>query len=202
MLESLNLGDNRLPDVFPSRLGTLPKLRLLILRSNRLHGVITNPVSSLEFQNLHSKGRSSTRSSNNILGGEILPSLGNLTAVESLELSRNKLCGEIPQRLVELTFLAFFNVSHNHLTGRIPRGTQLNTFENSSYAGNSGLCGDPLTKKCERSETSKGSSLSTFDVEEDSESPFLDFCWKTVVFVFGIGIPVGVIIENTPKTKK
>ncbi|PON88488.1 LRR domain containing protein [Trema orientale] len=104
--------------------------------------------------------------------GSIPPSLGNITRVESLDLLQNELSGEIPQQLVELTFLAFFNLSHNCLTGRIPRGNQLNTFENSSYMGNSGLCGDPLTKKCD-------------------------------VFVgYGIGVVVGVVIENTVKGKK
>ena len=50
MLESLNLGNNQLLDIFLSCLGNLPKLRLLIRRSNRLHGVISNPTSSSEFQ--------------------------------------------------------------------------------------------------------------------------------------------------------
>ncbi|XP_062107200.1 receptor-like protein 9DC3 [Humulus lupulus] len=290
-LESLNMGDNQLFDVFPSWLGTLPNLRLLILRSNRLHGVITNPVSSLEFQNLrvidlshnyftgqlpskylenwnamkviesstsYMKTESSFEAvrrtwmleytysttitikgsdvpygkiqevlvvidlssnrfegeipeaigslqglrvlnlSNNVLSGEIPSSLGNIARVESLDLSQNKLSGRIPQTLVQLTFLAFFNVSRNNLTGRIPRGNQLNTFENSSYVGNLGLCGDPLTVKCET--TSKASSEPGY--VEDAESSFIDFKWSTVVVGFVVGVVVGTIIENTVKSKR
>ncbi|EXC34882.1 Receptor-like protein 12 [Morus notabilis] len=52
MLESINLGNNQLLDLFPSWLGSLPKLSLLTLRSNRLHGVIRNSTSTHEFQSL------------------------------------------------------------------------------------------------------------------------------------------------------
>ena len=41
MLESLNLGENQLKDVFPSWPGTLPNLRFLTLRSNYLYGTIS-----------------------------------------------------------------------------------------------------------------------------------------------------------------
>ncbi|XP_048337010.2 receptor-like protein 6 [Ziziphus jujuba] len=52
MLEAVNLGDNKFHDVFPSWYGTLPELRVLILRSNRLYGVIREPIFSHEFPNL------------------------------------------------------------------------------------------------------------------------------------------------------
>lgn len=39
-LEFLSLEDNSLHDVFPSWLGTLPRLQVLVLRSNKLHGPI------------------------------------------------------------------------------------------------------------------------------------------------------------------
>nr|XP_048337011.1 receptor-like protein 49 [Ziziphus jujuba var. spinosa] len=52
MLEAVNLGDNKFHDVFPSWYGTLPELRVLILRSNRLYGVIREPIFSHQFPNL------------------------------------------------------------------------------------------------------------------------------------------------------
>jgi Leucine-rich repeat (LRR) protein len=51
-LEILNIEQNKINDVFPSWLGILPKLRVLILRSNRLHGVIGKPKANFEFQRL------------------------------------------------------------------------------------------------------------------------------------------------------
>ncbi|KAK8712697.1 hypothetical protein V6N13_147927 [Hibiscus sabdariffa] len=47
MLEYLDLGDNRIRDVFPSWLGSLPELNILILSSNVLYGTIGDPKSNL-----------------------------------------------------------------------------------------------------------------------------------------------------------
>ena len=99
--------------------------------------------------------------SGNKLGGEIPACIGILQGLQVLNLSNNiltgqipssmgnKLSGGIPQQLLQLIFLAFLNVSHNHITRRILRGNQLNTFKSNSFEGNSGLCGDSLSKKCE-----------------------------------------------------
>ncbi|KAL9337000.1 hypothetical protein Peur_071488 [Populus x canadensis] len=51
-LEILNLEQNRINDVFPTWLGILPDLRVMILRSNGLYGVIGNPKTNVEFQRL------------------------------------------------------------------------------------------------------------------------------------------------------
>jgi Leucine-rich repeat (LRR) protein len=51
-LEILNLEQNNINDVFPSWLGVLPDLRVMILRSNGLHGVIGNPKTNIEFPRL------------------------------------------------------------------------------------------------------------------------------------------------------
>ena len=90
--------------------------------------------------------------SHNKLTAHIPPSLGDLRRLEWLDLSWNKLVGEIPQQLTNLTSLAVLNLSCNQLTGPIPRGNQFNAFPEDSYAGNSGLCGFPLPKKCSNSE--------------------------------------------------
>ncbi|KAF5800368.1 putative non-specific serine/threonine protein kinase [Helianthus annuus] len=49
--------------------------------------------------------------------------------------------------LSELNFLGTFNVSYNNLIGRVPTGTQVQSFNESSFFGNK-LCGSPLTNDC------------------------------------------------------
>ncbi|KAK3404327.1 hypothetical protein EUGRSUZ_K00636, partial [Eucalyptus grandis] len=49
MLEFINFANNHIVDTFPSWLGSLSKLHVLILRANKLHGVIERPKSSPTF---------------------------------------------------------------------------------------------------------------------------------------------------------
>ncbi|GKV25833.1 hypothetical protein SLEP1_g35216 [Rubroshorea leprosula] len=288
MLEFLDLGDNHIKDTFPFWLGTLPKLKILILHSNGLYGsinvlesnslfpslqvvdlshnefsgllpteyfkrwnamvdpdkenkaywytydnlsvngvylplqypysmTITNKGLRLEYAKVlevfsgvdlscnkfkgeipqivgRLKGLQLLNLSNNILVGPIPPTLGNLTNLEALDLSQNKLIGSIPTQLTQLNFLEVFNVSHNHLTGRIPKGQQFDTFENTSFDGNSGLCGFPLSRKCNDLKALPSPS-STPKGNEDS-GLLTKFGWKVVVLGYGCGFLVGVVIGN------
>lgn len=298
MLEFLDLGNNQIADLFPSWLGTLPELKVLMLQSNRFHGEIGEPDTGFVFPKLriidlsHNrfsgklpskyfqcwnaikvanksqlkymqdqpgqslnyilpsssayifdyslqyiyaysitmvnkgiemnygkvsnfltgiilsnnkligkiptsiselKGLNCLNLSGNNLLGHIPSSLGNLTVLESLDLSNNNLSGEIPRQLAELTSLAVFDVSDNNLTGQIPQGKQFNTFENSSFEGNPGLCGKPLSRNCEISESSQKE-------DQDSETPF-EFGWKIVLTGYASGLIVGVVIGQTFTTR-
>lgn len=137
--------------------------------------------------------------SNNNLTGVIPSSLANLTELESLDLSQNLLFGEIPQQLTQLTFLEFLNVSYNHLTGPIPRGQQFDTFENNSYDGNSGLCGNPLSKLCGNSEASPLPPPLSFQ-GDDSKFPSGDG-WIVISMGYGSGLIVGLVIGHTLTTR-
>ncbi|CAL5354401.1 unnamed protein product [Camellia sinensis] len=68
-----------------------------------------------------------------------------MTSIETLDLSRNDLSGAIPLSLVNLSFLSKFNVAYNQLYGTIPTGGQFETFPNSSFEGNLGLCSGELS---------------------------------------------------------
>ncbi|KAM1016134.1 hypothetical protein ACFX13_046608 [Malus domestica] len=170
-------------------------LRLIDFSSNRFEGdipaSIIGSLRELQLLNL----------SNNALSSHIPSSLGNLTALESLDLSQNKLSGRIPDSLAQLTFLEYFNVSHNHLWGPIPIGQQFGTFLEDSYQGNSGLCGKPLSKKCEGYESSRLAPPSSFEEDERAGFPF-EFDWYVVLPGVVSGLIVGVVAGNTLADKK
>ncbi|XP_068336231.1 receptor-like protein 6 [Pyrus communis] len=170
-------------------------LRLIDFSSNRFEGEIPASIigslGALHVLNL----------SNNTLSGQIPSSLANLTALESLDLSQNKLSGMIPGSLAQLTFLGYFNVSYNHLWGPIPLGQQFGTFLEDSYQGNSGLCGELLSKKCEASESSRRPPRSSFEEDEEAGFPF-EFDWYVVLPGVISGLIVGVVAGNTLADKK
>ncbi|KAL7218692.1 hypothetical protein ACSBR2_011875 [Camellia fascicularis] len=159
------------------------------LSSNKFEGVIPKFIGNL-------KGLQVLNLSNNDLNGGIPSCLGNLTNLESLDLSQNKLSGEISQQLGLLTFLEFLNVSNNHLTGPIPHGKQFNTFDNNSYKGNSGLCGDPLSRKCGKLEAPP-----PLNSEQDNDLVFPSKVdWIFICTGYVSGIVVGVVIGHTITT--
>ncbi|CAJ1952950.1 unnamed protein product [Sphenostylis stenocarpa] len=86
--------------------------------------------------------------SRNKLIGKIPSNIGKLASLESLDLSRNQLIGSIPQTLTQIYGLGVLDLSHNYLTRQIPTGTQLQSFNSSSYEDNLDLCGPPLKKLC------------------------------------------------------
>lgn len=120
--------------------------------------------------------------------GQIPSQLSKLSQLESLDLSWNQLSEEIPQELSSLTYLVLVNVSYNNLTGRIPQGNQFSTFSNSSFEGNIGLCGVPLSKQCDAP-----ASLAPNTVPPpESNSLWQDKLGVILLFAFvGLGFGIG-----------
>ncbi|XP_049388863.1 receptor-like protein 9DC1 [Solanum stenotomum] len=157
---------------------------IIDLSRNRFEGHIPSIIGDLI-------GLRTLNLSHNHLEGIIPASLHQLV-IESLDLSSNKISGEIPQQLASLTFLAVLNLSHNHLVGCIPKGNQFDTFENSSYQGNDGLRGFPLSKDCGGDD---GIAQTTTPVELDQEggdSPMIS--WQAVLMGYGCGLIIGLSV--------
>ncbi|GKA19109.1 leucine-rich repeat-containing protein [Tanacetum coccineum] len=156
-LQILDLSNNKLYGTIPSCVNNLTfmvkkgkvnefssilgLLKVIDLSSNNLTGQIPNEVTTLH-------GLLVLDLSDNSLDGKIPRDIGQMTQLLTLNLSRNMFSGEIPPTMSEMTLLNNLDMSFNDLSGRIPLGTQLQTFDASTYIGNAGLCGRPLHNKC------------------------------------------------------
>lgn len=124
--------------------------------------------------------------SQNAFWGHIPSSIGNLNNLESFDLSNNSLSGEIPTQLASLSFLSVLNLSFNRLVGRIPTSTQLQSFDKSSFKGNEGLCGPPVTQNC----SGDGMPPPAAGRSHLDKKSLIDwsFISAELGFIFGIGI--------------
>ncbi|GLT26036.1 hypothetical protein SLA2020_011260 [Shorea laevis] len=77
----------------------------------------------------------------NLLEGDIPPSLGLLKSLVHLDLSRNNISGQIPKFLQNFTLLQNLNLSFNRLEGEVPQGGVFKNASAISIAGNQKLCG-------------------------------------------------------------
>ncbi|KVH91537.1 hypothetical protein Ccrd_006441, partial [Cynara cardunculus var. scolymus] len=85
---------------------------------------------------------------NNYFSGIIPTEIGNLSKLQTLDVSSNSLSGSIPTSLGNLRNLSIFNVSNNFLGGPIPSDGVLDQFGTNSFLGNRGLCGKHINQLC------------------------------------------------------
>lgn len=129
----LSLRSNDLTGSLPPDVSSLPSLQYVFLQHNDLSGNIPSSLSpQLVTLDL----------SFNSFEGSIPLSIQNLTHLTRLYLQNNSLTGPIPKLNVQS--LKQLNLSNNHLNGSIP--SALTGFPNSSFEGNTGLCGPPLNQ--------------------------------------------------------
>ncbi|XP_062002952.1 receptor-like protein 19 [Rosa rugosa] len=131
--------------------------------------------------------------SGNAFTGKIPSSFGKMRQLESLDLSKNHLSGQIPPEFANLNFLSHLNVSYNQLTGRIPTNTQFSTFPSTSFEGNKGLWGPPLT-----SDTAIVLPPPKFNGSSSNPNSGDEIDWNVISaeigFTCGFGIAVGSLL--------
>ncbi|XP_076920401.1 receptor-like protein EIX2 [Bidens hawaiensis] len=152
----------------------LQLLKSIDLSRNNLSGKLPYEITNL-FELV------SLNLSVNKLHGEVPKDMGRLKSLESLDLSSNEFSGHIPLSLAQIHSLSYLDFSYNNLSGRIPTGTQLQSFDNTSYIGNPQLCGLPLTQMC-----GVPPVVEKKDVEEDDS-------WKSYYTGIGAGFAVGFL---------
>ncbi|KAL4282052.1 hypothetical protein GQ457_03G022980 [Hibiscus cannabinus] len=203
----LDLSYNNLSGVIPMCLGNLSKsLSFLNLRKNRFHGMIPPTFTDdCQLSNLNLNG--------NKLEGPLTPSIANCKGLEVLDLGNNNIndtfppwLGTLPELQVLIlksnqmhgpmhnigsglffSKIQIFDLSDSHFTGPLP----FNTFENTSYEGNRGLRGFPLSRDCNNNEPPPPLSPSNVPTEDGSKSE-LSFGWKVVVLGYGCGVILGL----------
>nr|GMC79381.1 leucine-rich repeat receptor-like tyrosine-protein kinase PXC3 [Ipomoea batatas] len=141
-LQYLLLGQNSIRGEIPHEIGNCIKLLELQVGNNYLTGNIPPEIGHLRSLQI------ALNVSYNYLSGKLPQELGKLDKLVSLDVSNNQLSGSIPSTCIGMLSLIEVNFSNNQFTGRIPTFLPFQKSLNTSFVGNKGLCGSPLSNGC------------------------------------------------------
>ncbi|XP_022998387.1 leucine-rich repeat receptor protein kinase MSL1-like [Cucurbita maxima] len=158
---------------------TLSLVISIDLSGNELYGVLPQDITELA-------GLIVLNLSQNHISGQIPANISNLIELSYLDLSNNRFSGPIPPSLTKLIWLSDLNLSNNNLTGKIPVGNQFQTFSASSFAGNPGLCGEPLSVMCQDTESIDGGRN-----EDEDNNEIID---QWFYLSLGVGFAAGILV--------
>ncbi|KAL3834323.1 hypothetical protein ACJIZ3_009059 [Penstemon smallii] len=166
-LKELKLGTNQLNGEILQGSLKLPNLRVLDLSSNKITGQVPDLSFSSFLKELYLD--------RNLFNGSLTKSIGSLSKLEVF--------------VLQLSHLGVMDLAYNDLSGRIPFGGQLQTFDESVYEGNIGLCGEPVKKICPgdeiRPDPKITNGLNDLEVEDDG------FITEGFYISMGIGFATG-----------
>ncbi|KAJ6749793.1 hypothetical protein OIU85_000427 [Salix viminalis] len=141
-LQFLLLGQNSIKGEIPHEIGNCMKLLELQMGSNYLTGSIPPEIGHIRNLQI------ALNLSFNHLRGPLPPELGKLDKLVSLDVSNNQLSGTIPPSFKGMLSLIEVDFSNNLFSGPVPPFVPFQKSPNSSFFGNKGLCGEPLSLSC------------------------------------------------------
>lgn len=137
-LRTISLASNSFTGPIPE-LNKIGFLKAVYLTGNKFSGEIPQNY----FQGMRSLKK--LWLAGNEFTGQIPSSLVEISQLMELHLENNQFSGRIPN-LDNNPSLVDLNLSNNKLEGEVP--ASLLKFNESSFAGNSGICGEKFGKKC------------------------------------------------------
>ncbi|MCD7447688.1 hypothetical protein HAX54_032881 [Datura stramonium] len=135
-LAVLSLNENEIIGTLPQEISNCRRLTHLYLRGNTFSSNLPSSLSRLNNLKRFVV-------SDNAFSGQ-LPDMSRISGLLTFLAERNQLTGQIPE--LDFSNLVEFNVSYNNLTGPVP--DVKGHFNSSSFLGNPGLCGGPLSTTC------------------------------------------------------
>uniref|UniRef100_A0A0E0DCT1 non-specific serine/threonine protein kinase n=1 Tax=Oryza meridionalis TaxID=40149 RepID=A0A0E0DCT1_9ORYZ len=128
-LEAFDIRNNRIDDTFPCWMSMLPKLQVLVLKSNKFVGNVGPSVpgdknsfnETLVMENQYDLlGQTYQITTAITYKGSDITFSKILRTIVVIDVSDNAFYGAIPQSIGDLVLLSGVNMSHNALTGLIP----------------------------------------------------------------------------------